>query len=125
MYFFKAVYLSKEKNANLGDKMLFQNAASLLIFWKKLNKGQEWVHSSITKNKNENSPLLHFINDEKQFSLHVVQEIHKSLSAISRIIRGTILPTQKDMDIATSLSLFKVRFTYRPHSGINALIPIL
>lgn len=80
-----------------------------------MNKGQEWLHTSIHKNIKENEPLIHFINDEKQFCLTLIQEIHKSLSAINRIIRGTILPTKSDLQVASSLSSFHVSIAHVLH----------
>lgn len=87
---------------------MFQNLAPILVFWKKLNKGQEWLHTTVSKSADDKAPLICFINDEKKFSLKLIQIIHKSLSAISRIIRGMTLPTKKDVDIAKSLSTYHV-----------------
>lgn len=106
---FLALHVSKDKQEKYDQKHLYQNLTPLLGFWKKLNKGQEWLHMSMPKNTSDISPLVRFINDEKRFSLKLMQDLHRSLSAISRITRGTIVPSRKDIEIANSLSAYQVQ----------------
>lgn len=87
------------------------NLTQVLSFWKKLNKNQDWLHSTnnSTENINENDPITKFIQDEKIFAICLIQNIHKSLSAINRITRGTTLPKPEDIENIDKLNGYQVR----------------
>lgn len=95
--------LSLVKSEKTEKNVMFHNLMPVLTFWRKLNKSQEFLHATIPKSTNENQPLKRFISDEKIFSLKLVQDIHKTLSSINRVVRGTALPTKNDIIIANSL----------------------
>lgn len=80
----------------------------LLTFWKKLNKGQDWLRISVPKIKNESTILATYMSEEYRFSIELIQHIHRNFSSINKIIRGAALATEKDVEIVTSLLAYQV-----------------
>ncbi|GLV36072.1 beethoven [Carabus blaptoides fortunei] len=79
----------------------------LLTFWKKLNKGQDWLRVSIPPPTNEGTIITTFMYEEKKFAIELIQGVHRSLSTISKVTRGAALPTEKDTEIVNSLLAYQ------------------
>ena len=63
---------------------------SILQLWKKLNQGTNSViHLKIDVPRVRNDmPILQFIQLERYNAIQIVQKVHYSLSALSKVMRG-------------------------------------
>lgn len=80
----------------------------LLTFWKKLNKGQDWLRVTLPPSVNEGTIITTFMYEEKRFAIELIQSVHRSLSALSKVTRGAALPTEKDTEIVNNLLAYQV-----------------
>ncbi|KAF3692878.1 Cytoplasmic dynein 2 heavy chain 1 [Channa argus] len=87
------------------DRELWSNGLSpVLNLWKKLNQGSTLIHQKVAPpTEGHGSPILSFIALELFNAIRLVQSIHKSLAALSKVIRGTQLLTPEVQKLATSL----------------------
>ncbi|XP_037123246.1 cytoplasmic dynein 2 heavy chain 1 isoform X1 [Syngnathus acus] len=87
------------------DRELWSNGLSpILNLWKKLNKGSALIQQKVTPPTDQHgSPVLSFIVLEQFNAIRLVQSIHQSLAALSKVIRGTELLTPKVQKLATAL----------------------
>ncbi|XP_054598719.1 cytoplasmic dynein 2 heavy chain 1 isoform X1 [Nothobranchius furzeri] len=87
------------------DRELWSNSLSpILNLWKKLNQGSALVHQKVDPpTESQSSPVLSFIVLEQFNAIHLVQSIHQSLAALSKVIRGTQLLTPEVQKLATAL----------------------
>ncbi|XP_055895255.1 cytoplasmic dynein 2 heavy chain 1-like isoform X1 [Biomphalaria glabrata] len=78
----------------------------ILNLWKKVNQGQTLIQMKVNapseKVSNE-SPVLTFIKLESYNAIKLVQSIHTSLAALSKVIRGTQLLTSDVQMLAAAL----------------------
>ena len=76
----------------------------LLNLWKKLNQGSAILHVSLSQLKeSQNSPIKDFIELEYFNAVSLIQHVHKTLAAVSKIIRGTALLNEKTVKVASNL----------------------
>jgi dynein heavy chain 2, cytosolic len=76
----------------------------VLNLWKKLNQGTGILQLKIQQpNGQDNNPMKSFIELEYFNGVSLIQNIHKSLAGISKVIRGTNLLTGKVVSLASSL----------------------
>ncbi|XP_013869519.1 cytoplasmic dynein 2 heavy chain 1 [Austrofundulus limnaeus] len=87
------------------DRELWSNSLSpILNLWKKLNQGSSLIHQKVDPpTEGQSSPVLSFIVLEKFNAIRLVQSIHQSLAALSKVIRGTQLLTPEVQKLATAL----------------------
>ncbi|CAG5115632.1 unnamed protein product, partial [Candidula unifasciata] len=78
----------------------------ILSLWKKLNQGHNLIQSKVSppsEKDSHNSPVLTFILLERYNSVKLVQSVHASLAALSKVIRGTQLLTTDVQNLAAAL----------------------
>ncbi|XP_040902456.1 cytoplasmic dynein 2 heavy chain 1 [Toxotes jaculatrix] len=87
------------------DRELWSNGLSpVLNLWKKLNQGSTLIHQKVAPpTEGHGSPVLSFIALEQFNAIRLVQSIHQSLAALSKVIRGTQLLTPEVQKLATAL----------------------
>ncbi|XP_075905861.1 cytoplasmic dynein 2 heavy chain 1 [Nelusetta ayraudi] len=87
------------------DRELWSNGLSpVLHLWKKLNQGSTMIHQKVAPpTEGHGSPVLSFITLEQFNAIRLVQSIHQSLAALSKVIRGTQLLTPEVQKLATAL----------------------
>uniref|UniRef100_A0A3Q3WZD5 Cytoplasmic dynein 2 heavy chain 1 n=1 Tax=Mola mola TaxID=94237 RepID=A0A3Q3WZD5_MOLML len=87
------------------DRELWSNGLSpVLHLWKKLNQGSTLIHQKVAPpTEVQHSPVLSFITLEQFNAIRLVQSIHQSLAALSKVIRGTQLLTPDVQKVATAL----------------------
>ncbi|XP_035389840.1 cytoplasmic dynein 2 heavy chain 1 isoform X3 [Electrophorus electricus] len=76
----------------------------ILNLWKKLNQGSSLIQQKVTPpSEGMGSPVRSFILLEQFNAIRLVQSIHQSLAALSKVIRGTCLLTADVHKLATAL----------------------
>uniref|UniRef100_A0A8C7DMK0 Dynein cytoplasmic 2 heavy chain 1 n=1 Tax=Oncorhynchus kisutch TaxID=8019 RepID=A0A8C7DMK0_ONCKI len=87
------------------DREIWSNGLSpVLNLWKKLNQGSSLIHQKVAPpTEGQGSPVLSFIVLEQFNAIRLVQGIHQSLAALSKVIRGTSLLTADVHKLATAL----------------------
>ncbi|XP_069679211.1 cytoplasmic dynein 2 heavy chain 1 isoform X2 [Periplaneta americana] len=81
----------------------------VLNLWKKLNQGSGLIQMKVpvtTEGERSNqtsSPVVLFVMLEYHDAVLLVQRVHKSLATLSKVIRGTVLPTSDIMQLADSI----------------------
>ncbi|XP_055023019.1 cytoplasmic dynein 2 heavy chain 1 [Boleophthalmus pectinirostris] len=87
------------------DRELWSNGLSpILNLWKKLNQGSALLHQKLAPPvEGQGSPVKSFIALEEFNAIDLVQTIHQSLAALSKVIRGTQLLTPAVEKLATAL----------------------
>uniref|UniRef100_A0A673BPT3 Dynein cytoplasmic 2 heavy chain 1 n=1 Tax=Sphaeramia orbicularis TaxID=375764 RepID=A0A673BPT3_9TELE len=87
------------------DRELWSNGLSpILNLWKKLNQGSALIHQKVSPPaEGQGSPVLSFVALEQFNAIRMVQSIHQSLAALSKVIRGTQLLTPEVQKLATAL----------------------
>ncbi|CAB3978327.1 cytoplasmic dynein 2 heavy chain 1-like [Paramuricea clavata] len=75
-----------------------------LNLWKKLNQGSQLIQMKLAPpaDKGE-SPVTSFVQLERYNAVRLVQHVHGSLAALSKVIKGTTLLTAETQNLATSL----------------------
>uniref|UniRef100_H2M4S9 Cytoplasmic dynein 2 heavy chain 1 n=1 Tax=Oryzias latipes TaxID=8090 RepID=H2M4S9_ORYLA len=87
------------------DRELWSSSLSpILNLWKKLNQGSSLIHQKVDPPvEGQRSPILSFIVLEQFNAIRMIQSIHQSLAALSKVIRGTQLLTPEVQKLATAL----------------------
>ncbi|XP_053312461.1 cytoplasmic dynein 2 heavy chain 1 isoform X2 [Spea bombifrons] len=87
------------------DRELWSNELSpVLNLWKKLNQNSNLIHQKVSPpTERHGSPILSFIILEQFNAIRLVQSIHQSLAALSKVIRGTSLLTSEVHKLASAL----------------------
>ncbi|KAJ7995299.1 hypothetical protein DPEC_G00243100 [Dallia pectoralis] len=87
------------------DREIWSNGLSpVLNLWRKLNQGSSLIHQKVAPpSEGQGSPVLSFIILEQFNAIRLVQGIHQSLAALSKVIRGTSLLTADVHKLATAL----------------------
>ncbi|VDM37199.1 unnamed protein product [Toxocara canis] len=90
----------------LFDRTSWQNSLNpILNLWKRLNS-QSTLHSmSLPQPRNSDDPIVEVLSLEFVFAVALVQSVHRSLSALSKCVRGVLLPSPITMKLAHSLIL--------------------
>ncbi|KAJ8280434.1 hypothetical protein GJAV_G00054510 [Gymnothorax javanicus] len=87
------------------DREVWSSGLSpVLNLWKKLNQGSSLIHQKVSPpSQSQGSPVLSFVVLEQFNAIRLVQGIHQSLAALSKVIRGTSLLTTEVQKVATAL----------------------
>ncbi|KAM9321467.1 cytoplasmic dynein 2 heavy chain 1 [Gastrophryne carolinensis] len=87
------------------DRELWSNELSpVLSLWKKLNQNSNLIHQKVSPpTERHGSPILSFIILEQFNAIRLVQSIHQSLAALSKVIRGTSLLSSEVQSLASAL----------------------
>nr|DBA32514.1 TPA: hypothetical protein GDO54_000298 [Pyxicephalus adspersus] len=87
------------------DRELWSNELSpVLNLWKKLNQNSNLIHQKVSPpTERHGSPILSFIILEQFTAIRLVQSIHQSLAALSKVIRGTSLLSSEVQSLASAL----------------------
>ncbi|XP_043928516.1 cytoplasmic dynein 2 heavy chain 1 isoform X1 [Protopterus annectens] len=87
------------------DREVWSNELSpVLNLWKKLNQGSNLIHQKVSSpSERQGSPSLSFILLEQFNAIRLVQSVHQSLAALSKVIRGTSLLTSEVQKLASAL----------------------
>ncbi|XP_071990308.1 cytoplasmic dynein 2 heavy chain 1 isoform X1 [Engystomops pustulosus] len=87
------------------DRDLWSNELSpVLSLWKKINQNSNLIHQKVSPpTERHGSPILSFIILEQFNAIRLVQSIHQSLAALSKVIRGTSLLTSDVHKLASAL----------------------
>ncbi|XP_022103094.1 cytoplasmic dynein 2 heavy chain 1-like isoform X1 [Acanthaster planci] len=79
----------------------------ILNLWKKLNQGSQLIQMKLQppseKSGNSESPVTSFIQLERYNAITLVQFVHSTLAALSKVIRGTTLLTSEVQKLASLL----------------------
>jgi dynein heavy chain 2 len=83
----------------------------VLNLWKKLNSGSDMYKTKATAPdlSNKDMPITAFIQLEYFNALTVIQNIHKSLAELSKVIHGSLLLTARAKKIAAALMQQEVK----------------
>ncbi|MXQ96699.1 hypothetical protein E5288_WYG013272 [Bos mutus] len=87
------------------DREIWSNELSpVLNLWKKLNQNSNLIHQKLLPpNDRQGSPILSFIILEQFNAIRLVQSVHQSLAALSKVIRGTTLLSSEVQKLASAL----------------------
>ncbi|CAF93625.1 unnamed protein product, partial [Tetraodon nigroviridis] len=87
------------------DRELWSNGLSpILHLWKKINQGSSLIHQKVEPpTEIQDSPIHSFIVLEQFNCILLVQNIHQSLAALSKVIRGSQLLTPEVQKLASAL----------------------
>ncbi|XP_072467338.1 cytoplasmic dynein 2 heavy chain 1 isoform X1 [Notamacropus eugenii] len=87
------------------DREIWSNELSpVLNLWKKLNQNSNLIHQKVSPpNERQGSPILSFIVLEQFNAIRLVQSVHQSLAALSKVIRGTTLLSSEVQKLASAL----------------------
>ncbi|XP_040316731.1 cytoplasmic dynein 2 heavy chain 1 [Herpailurus yagouaroundi] len=87
------------------DREIWSNELSpVLNLWKKLNQNSNLIHQKVCPpNDRQGSPVLSFIVLEQFNAIRLVQTVHQSLAALSKVIRGTTLLSSEVQKLASAL----------------------
>ncbi|XP_028320044.1 cytoplasmic dynein 2 heavy chain 1 isoform X2 [Gouania willdenowi] len=87
------------------DRELWSHGLSpILNLWKTLNQDSVLIRQKVDPpTEGQKSPVLSFIALEQFNAIRMVQSIHQSLSALSKVIRGTQLLTPEVQKLASAL----------------------
>ncbi|XP_076446844.1 LOW QUALITY PROTEIN: cytoplasmic dynein 2 heavy chain 1-like [Babylonia areolata] len=96
-----------DTQSNRFDKEVWATELGpVLNLWKKLNQGSNLIQMKIsvpTDKSGTQSPSLAFLLLEQYNGIKLVQSVHSSLSALSKVIRGTQLLTSDVQKLAAAL----------------------
>jgi len=100
----KLLMLSLEVAARFDREKWQAELSPILNLWKKLNQGTGMLQMKLQPPYGESSnPLKSFVQLEHYNGITLLQFIHKSLAALSKVIRGTTLLDEKVTKLAASL----------------------
>lgn len=97
------------------DREIWSNELSpVLNLWKKLNQNSNLIHQKVSPpNDRQGSPILSFIILEQFNAIRLVQSVHQSLAALSKVIRGTTLLSSEVQKLASALLNQKCPLTWQ------------
>ncbi|XP_038617598.1 cytoplasmic dynein 2 heavy chain 1 [Tachyglossus aculeatus] len=97
------------------DREIWSNELSpILSLWKKLNQNSNLIHQKVAPpNEKQGSPILSFIILEQFSAIRLVQSVHQSLAALSKVIRGTTLLSSEVQSLASALLNQKCPLTWQ------------
>uniref|UniRef100_H2SD75 Dynein cytoplasmic 2 heavy chain 1 n=1 Tax=Takifugu rubripes TaxID=31033 RepID=H2SD75_TAKRU len=87
------------------DRELWSTGLSpVLHLWRKINQGSSLIHQKVDPpTEVQDSPIHSFILLEQFSCIRLVQSIHQSLAALSKVIRGSQLLTPEVQKLASAL----------------------
>ncbi|CAL1541204.1 unnamed protein product [Lymnaea stagnalis] len=96
-----------DAKANKFDKDVWATELGpILNLWKKVNQGHNLIQTKViapSEKASNESPVLTFIKLESYNAIKLVQSVHASLAALSKVIRGTQLLTSDVQMLAAAL----------------------
>uniref|UniRef100_A0ABM5FWF4 Cytoplasmic dynein 2 heavy chain 1 n=2 Tax=Agamidae TaxID=81953 RepID=A0ABM5FWF4_9SAUR len=97
------------------DRDIWSNELSpVLNLWKKLNQNSNLIHQKVSPpSERQGSPVLSFIILEQFNAICLVQSIHQSLAALSKVIRGASLLSSEVQKLASALLNQKCPLTWQ------------
>ncbi|KAF5921105.1 hypothetical protein HPG69_018505 [Diceros bicornis minor] len=97
------------------DREIWSNELSpVLNLWKKLNQNSNLIHQKVSPpNDRQGSPIVSFIVLEQFNAIRLVQSVHQSLAALSKVIRGTTLLSSDVQKLASALLNQKCPLTWQ------------
>ncbi|KAJ6654772.1 hypothetical protein lerEdw1_006558 [Lerista edwardsae] len=97
------------------DREIWSNELSpVLNLWKKLNQNSNLIHQKVSPpSERQGSPILSFIILEQFNAIRLVQSVHQSLAALSKVIRGTSLLSSEVQKLASALLNQKCPLTWQ------------
>uniref|UniRef100_A0A8D0H431 Cytoplasmic dynein 2 heavy chain 1 n=1 Tax=Sphenodon punctatus TaxID=8508 RepID=A0A8D0H431_SPHPU len=97
------------------DREIWSNELSpVLNLWKKLNQNSNLIHQKMSSPiERQGTPILSFIILEQFNAICLVQSIHQSLAALSKVIRGTTLLSSEVQSLASALLNQKCPLTWQ------------
>ncbi|XP_038236236.1 cytoplasmic dynein 2 heavy chain 1 isoform X1 [Dermochelys coriacea] len=97
------------------DREIWSNELSpVLNLWKKLNQNSNLIHQKVSPpTEQQGSPILSFIILEQFNAILLVQSVHQSLAALSKVIRGTSLLSSGVQSLASALLNQKCPLTWQ------------
>ncbi|XP_034239710.1 cytoplasmic dynein 2 heavy chain 1 [Thrips palmi] len=117
----KMLLRSKEGEQKF-DKEEWQRLLSpILNLWKKLNQSSGLIHLRLDskeikeKENMARTPLETFVMFEFRRAVELVQLVHQSLAAVSKVIRGTSLPNADALAVGGSLTRQETPSSWQQH----------
>nr|CAB3240329.1 cytoplasmic dynein 2 heavy chain 1-like [Phallusia mammillata] len=101
----KALMRTVEAGAKFDREAWQSELAPILQLWKRLNQGSSSViHAKVDiPTVSGDSPVLQFVHLERYNAIRLVQKVHQTLSALSKVMRGTQLLTTEVHKLANSI----------------------
>ena len=100
----KQLRLSSEVAARFDRERWTAELSPILALWKKLNQGTGLLQQKLTQPQVDGvSPIKGFVMQESHNGVALLQDLHKSLAGLSKVIRGTALLDGKVTKLAGSL----------------------
>ena len=100
----KQLRLSSEVAARFDREKWTAELSPVLALWKKLNQGTGLLQQKLVLPQPDGSaPVKAFTLQESYSGVSLLQDIHKSLAGLSKVIRGTALLDTKVSKLAASL----------------------
>ncbi|XP_023565248.1 cytoplasmic dynein 2 heavy chain 1 [Octodon degus] len=97
------------------DREIWSNELSpVLSLWKKLNQNSNLIHQKVLPpSDRQGSPVLSFVMLEQFSAIRLVQSVHQSLAALSKVIRGATLLSSEVHKLASALLNQKCPLTWQ------------
>ncbi|XP_030763708.1 cytoplasmic dynein 2 heavy chain 1 [Sitophilus oryzae] len=99
----KGFYLKQSNISPSQIKTNYKELSPILSLWRKLNHGQDYIRLSIPEQTPYDSSIETYIAEEYCIGLRLIQTIHKSLTNLNKVAKGTVEPDENDVSIAESL----------------------
>ncbi|CAK8696967.1 unnamed protein product [Clavelina lepadiformis] len=101
----KTLMRSVEAGAKFDREAWQSELGPILQLWKRLNQGSSSViHAKVEMpTLSDDSPILQFVLLERYNAIRLVQKVHQTLSALSKVMRGTQLLTKEVHQLANSI----------------------
>ncbi|XP_064610087.1 cytoplasmic dynein 2 heavy chain 1-like isoform X3 [Liolophura sinensis] len=101
------VLMRVDSKENKFDKDIWAKALGpILNLWKKINTGSQLIQMKVlppSDTSGHESPIVSFLRLERYNAVKLVQSIHTSLAALSKVIRGSQLVTTEVQNLAAAL----------------------
>ncbi|KAL3878520.1 hypothetical protein ACJMK2_030860 [Sinanodonta woodiana] len=97
---------SDVKGSKFDKEVWATQLGPILNLWKKLNTGSNLIQAKVNPPSDKSgsqSPVLSFIQLERYNAIRLIQSVHLSLAALSKVIRGTQLLTKEVQNLAEAL----------------------
>ncbi|CAL4059761.1 unnamed protein product, partial [Meganyctiphanes norvegica] len=97
----KVLMRSTELAERFDREKWHSQLSPVLNLWKKLNQGSNLIQAKVVANSGSGeAPVRAFIQLEYYSVVTIVQTVHRSLAALSKVIRGTLLLTTEVQKLA-------------------------
>ncbi|XP_063840903.1 LOW QUALITY PROTEIN: cytoplasmic dynein 2 heavy chain 1-like [Scylla paramamosain] len=100
----KVLMRSPELASRFDREKWHSQLSPVLSLWKKLNQGANLIQGKVAvPGPTVDCPVKAFVQLEQYTAVLSVQKVHRSLAALSKVIRGTLLLTTEVQKLAESL----------------------